>query len=88
MNSRLVLHPAGAAACVTRRLKPYFVFLALISVGTRLHAGGSQHDGYVVAAINSNFVVGSKLVNLSGLFQRTEEGSYRHFGLNFPFFFS
>ncbi len=44
-----------------------------------------RHDLLVVAAISNNFVVGSKLTTLSGLYRRGDDGSYRHFGLNFPY---
>lgn len=48
-------------------------------------AAAPKHDLYVVAAINNGFVVGSKIVTLSGLFQRGADDSYQHFGLNFPY---
>lgn len=47
-----------------------------------------RHSLYVVATINNNFVVGSKLVTLSGLFQRGSDSTYTHFGLNFPYLVS
>jgi photosystem II stability/assembly factor-like uncharacterized protein len=70
------------------KLKKYLVLLALSLGAIPLAANEPKHELIVVAAINSNFVVGSKLVNLSGLFERTPDGNYRHFGLNFPFFFN
>jgi hypothetical protein len=48
-------------------------------------AAAPRHDLFVVGAINNNFVVGSKMVTLSGLFQRGADGAYGHFGLNFPY---
>ena len=48
-------------------------------------AAAPKHDLYVIAAINNNFVVGSKMVTLSGLFQRGTDDTYSHFGLNFPY---
>jgi len=48
-------------------------------------AAAPKHDLYVVAAINNGFVVGSKMVTLSGLFQRGADDTYSHFGLNFPY---
>jgi photosystem II stability/assembly factor-like uncharacterized protein len=65
--------------------------LALLFAGLAALAGGAEpprHDLYVVATINNNFVVGSKMVTLSGLFQRGGDGSFGHFGLNFPYFVS
>ena len=47
-----------------------------------------SHNLYVVATVNNNFVVGSKMVTLSGLFQRGADNTYGHFGLNFPYFVS
>lgn len=48
-------------------------------------AAAPKHDLLVVASINSGFVVGSKMVTLSGLFQRGADDTYGHFGLNFPY---
>jgi photosystem II stability/assembly factor-like uncharacterized protein len=47
-----------------------------------------KHDLYVCATVSLNYVIGSKLVTLSGLYQRLPDGSYAHFGLNFPGIFN
>jgi len=70
------------------KFKTCFALCTLIAGVMPASAVEPKHDLYVVAAINANFVVGSKLVNQSGLFQRMPDGTYRHFGLNFPFFFN
>ena len=51
-------------------------------------AAAPKHDLFVVASINNGFVVGSKMVTLSGLFQRGPDNTYSHFGLNFPYLVS
>jgi hypothetical protein len=42
------------------------------------------HDLYLCAGINKNYVIGSKLVTPNGLFRRAADGTFEHFGLNFP----
>lgn len=48
----------------------------------------AAHDLYLCASINKNYVIGSKLVTLSGLYRRGADGGYTHFGPNFPGFFN
>ncbi len=67
------------------KLKNYLSLLALAGGAISASAASPKHDMYLAAAINSNFVVGSKLVALSGLYHRDANGSYQHYGLNFPF---
>lgn len=40
------------------------------------------HELILCASINRSYVIGSKLVTLSGLYRRTEDGSFDHFGPN------
>lgn len=40
------------------------------------------------AAVNRDYVIGSKLVTENGLFRRTASGKFEHFGLNFPHLFN
>jgi len=47
-------------------------------------AAAAEHDLFLCAAINKNYVIGSKLVTPNGLFRRAADGSFEHFGLNFP----
>jgi photosystem II stability/assembly factor-like uncharacterized protein len=65
-------------------------FLALFAALVALAGAADQprHTLYVVATINNNFVVGSKMVTLSGLFKKGADDTYAHFGLNFPYFVS
>jgi len=44
----------------------------------------AEHDLFLCAAINKNYVIGSKLVTPNGLFRRLADGTFEHFGLNFP----
>src|SRR5882672_11888525 len=46
------------------------------------------HDLYLCASINLNFVVGSKLSTLSGIYRRTPDGTFQHFGQNYPYIIS
>jgi len=66
------------------------ILLSLLGLlaGSAAAAPAPKHDLFVAAAINNGFVVGSKMVTLSGLFQRGADDSYGHFGLNFPFIVS
>ena len=60
----------------------------MLSVARSAAGDAPGHNLYVVATVNNNFVVGSKMVTLSGLFQRGADNTYGHFGLNFPYFVS
>lgn len=73
---------------MTRIKKLAAGLLAGLAALTGCATDAPRHDLYVVATINNNFVVGSKMVTLSGLFQRGADGSFGHFGLNFPYFVS
>ncbi|MEO6005097.1 MAG: hypothetical protein ABIZ04_08155 [Opitutus sp.] len=60
----------------------------LVALAGPSSAAESKHDLYLAAAINKNYVIGSKLVTTSGLFRRTDDGSFQHFGVNFPYVFA
>ncbi len=66
------------------------LLLALIAgvASTAAATTTSQHDLYLCASVSLNYVIGSKLVTQSGLFRRTADGKYQHFGPNFPGIFS
>ncbi|ACB76186.1 glycosyl hydrolase BNR repeat-containing protein [Opitutus terrae PB90-1] len=66
------------------------ICLALLVLLTGVSRAGParQHELYVCATISRNYVVGSKLTTLSGLYHRAPDGSYVHFGVNFPGIFS
>jgi photosystem II stability/assembly factor-like uncharacterized protein len=59
----------------------------LLGVAGTLAAAAPKHDLYLAATISRNYVIGSKLVTLSGLYQRADDGKYQHFGPNFPHLF-
>ena len=46
------------------------------------------HDMLVCAIVAQGYVVGSKLATDNGLFRRAADGSFRHFGINYPGIFS
>jgi photosystem II stability/assembly factor-like uncharacterized protein len=69
------------------RLKFHLVLLGLLAASAGA-APAPPHTTYLCASINLNYVVGSKLVTLSGLYERGTDGAYRHFGLNFPGIFA
>ncbi|HTO04823.1 MAG TPA: hypothetical protein VL069_14020, partial [Opitutus sp.] len=65
--------------------KTFSALLALLITAIPAIAAAPKHDLYLAAAINKNYVVGSKIVTTSGLFKRVDDGSFQHFGLNFPY---
>jgi hypothetical protein len=78
---------AGTSLSVMTKIKTHLALLVLLtgSVGA---APAPQHDLYLCATISLNYVIGSKLVTLSGLYQRGPGDTYGHFGLNFPGIFN
>ena len=60
-----------------RLLLPLFGLLAATTV-----TAAPAYDFYICANINRNYVIGSKIVTTNGIFQRTDEGGWRHFGYN------
>lgn len=63
--------------------------LALATGASLFAASAPSHDLYLCASINKNYVIGSKLVTLSGLYRHgPEEGAFTHFGPNFPGMFA
>lgn len=63
--------------------------LALATGASLFAANPPAHDLYLCATISKNYVIGSKLVTLSGLYRRgPEEGAFAHFGPNFPGMFA
>lgn len=47
-----------------------------------LLAAASSYDFYICANINRNYVIGSKIETVNGLFQLDGAGEWRHFGIN------
>ncbi|MCZ6674458.1 MAG: hypothetical protein O7C75_16130 [Verrucomicrobia bacterium] len=48
----------------------------------------SEHDFYVCAAVNRNYVIGSKIVTTSGIHLKNEAGAWQHIGINDPSIFA
>ena len=48
----------------------------------------ASHDLYVCAAVNKNYVIGSKIVTTSGLHRLDESGDWQHVGINDPTIFA
>lgn len=69
------------------RLKTYLAMFGLLA-GVAGAAPTPQHEMYLCATISLNYVIGSKLVTLSGLYHRTADDKYEHFGPNFPGIFN
>lgn len=63
---------------------------ALVSTGPGAYAASAAtgHDMYLCAGVNRDYIVGAKLVTLSGLYRRTAKGEYEHFGPNYPQIFA
>jgi photosystem II stability/assembly factor-like uncharacterized protein len=62
--------------------------LLLALLGPAPAQAAPAHDLYLCASINKDYVIGSKLITLSGLYRREADGTYQHFGVNFPGIFS
>jgi len=58
------------------RLLPMLGLLTAVATAT------PAYDFYICANINRNYVIGSKIVTINGVFQRTDAGAWRHFGYN------
>lgn len=58
-----------------------FLLGLLAAAGTAV-AATPAYDFIIIANINRNYVVGSKIVTLNGLYQRDAAGAWQHFGYN------
>lgn len=56
--------------------------LTLVLAASGRAVATPQHELYVCAAVNNNYVVGSKFVTMSGLFHRAPDGTWEHVGYN------
>lgn len=60
--------------------------LRLLALGllaaTAVQAAAPAYDFIIIANINRNYVIGSKIVTLNGLYQRDAAGAWQHFGYN------
>ena len=59
------------------------LFLPLATIGQ-----SPKHDLYVCAAVNRNYVIGSKITTTSGLHMREANGQWVHVGINDPSIFA
>ena len=68
--------------------KALLVLAALVAGSAVSFAAKAKHDLYIAAALNRDYVVGSKIVTVSGMFLRgADDGAYRPIGLNFPYIY-
>ncbi len=58
------------------------LFLGLLAGISSAAAAAPAYDFIIIANINRNYVVGSKIVTLNGLYQRDAAGAWQHFGYN------
>jgi len=62
-------------------IKTRLLTFALLA-GTALAGAAPQHDFYLCANINRNYVIGSKIVTTNGVFKRDNAGEWKHLGYN------
>lgn len=70
-----------------RFLKQISSVLFGLSVCGHSFAESVEHEFYVCAAVNKNYVIGSKIVTTSGIHLQTESGEWQHVGVNDPSIF-
>ncbi|QXD25566.1 hypothetical protein F7C95_06630 [Opitutia bacterium ISCC 51] len=63
------------------------ILLACGALCAKAVAQTANHDFYVCAAVNKNYVIGSKIVTTSGIHLQTESGEWQHVGINDPSIF-
>jgi hypothetical protein len=70
--------------------RPSTITLAFLSLIISLTAVGQnpKHDLYVCAAVNRNYVIGSKITTTSGLHLREADKQWVHVGINDPSIFA
>ncbi|WP_324726151.1 WD40/YVTN/BNR-like repeat-containing protein [Actomonas aquatica] len=57
-------------------------FLGLSAAATASSAAQPAYDFYICANINRNYVIGSRIETVNGLYQLNEAGEWQHFGVN------
>ncbi|MGH8019910.1 MAG: WD40/YVTN/BNR-like repeat-containing protein [Opitutaceae bacterium] len=72
-----VFHAAFAAGCVVSGSS-----LLAAASGASPAESSREHEFYICATINRDYVIGSKIVTTNGLFRQQEDGSWEHFGPN------
>ncbi len=68
--------------------KTFLKLFALLTISSPCLSQTSKHDFYVCAAVNKNYVIGSKIVTTSGLHRYDDAGSWLHIGINDPTIFA
>ncbi len=63
------------------RLNPLIALIALMA-STTLAPAAPEYDFYICAKVNRDYVIGSKVETVNGVFQRTAEGTWEHQGYN------
>jgi hypothetical protein len=63
-------------------------FLLFFGLLTPCIGQTSKYDFYVCAAVNKNYVIGSKIVTTSGLHIQEDYGDWQHVGINDPSIFA
>ncbi len=62
--------------------------LVLLSSAVSCLAAPPKHDTYICAAVNKNYVIGSKIVTTSGIHLKDETDAWQHVGINDPSIFA
>ncbi|MCB1120600.1 MAG: hypothetical protein KJT03_03555 [Verrucomicrobiae bacterium] len=61
-----------------------FNLLFILALSSTCPVQASEHDLYVCAAVNKNYVIGSKIVTTSGIHLHKGRGEWQHVGINDP----
>ncbi len=69
-------------------MKNLLKLVGFIAIGSTAWSADSKYDLYVCAAVNKNYVIGSKIVTTSGLHRYDENGDWEHIGINDPTIFA
>ncbi|BET65625.1 hypothetical protein ASA1KI_05430 [Opitutales bacterium ASA1] len=73
--------PRGLVSFASVKRRPAFALLASVAFSAAA-AQTRSHDFYVCAAINRDYVIGSRIVTLNGLYRLGGDGAWEHFGVN------
>ena len=58
------------------------LFLIAFMASTMITKTTAQYDFYICAKVNRDYVIGSKVETVNGVFQRTDAGAWKHQGYN------
>ncbi len=59
-----------------------FLTLIVLMASTTYSAAAKEYDFYICAKVNRDYVIGSKVETVNGIFMRTDEGTWEHQGYN------